>query len=456
MTARVLVVDDILANVKLLESRLTAEYFEVLTAMSGQEALAICEREMPDIVLLDVMMPGMDGIEVCRRIKSNARLMHIPIIMVTALDQIADRVRGLEAGADDFLTKPVSDIALITRVRSLVRLKMLTDELRLRSQTGREVGIDDTTDLAAIDGGKGRILLVDDRRSSSERIEGMLRTSHDISVENDAQKALFRCAEESFDLLVVSLGLASFDALRLVAQVRSLDRTRTLPILLLTEPEDTARLMRGLDMGINDYLVRPIDRQELLARVKTQIRRNRYTEQLRETVQQSLELAVTDPLTGLHNRRYMGIHLGALVDQARQRQKQLSLLIIDLDFFKSINDTYGHDAGDEVLREFSERLRSNVRNIDLVCRYGGEEFVVVMPDTDLSLAYVVAERLRKRVADEPFRIARGTEQIPVTISVGLGTIDHDTDSGDELLKRADLALYRAKRSGRNRVVADAA
>ncbi|MGE0770059.1 MAG: response regulator, partial [Hyphomicrobiaceae bacterium] len=135
MTARVLVVDDILANVKLLEARLSAEYFEVLTANSGHAALEIIARERVDVVLLDVMMPGLDGFEVCRRIKQNQKLAHVPVIMVTALDQPSDKVEGLEAGADDFLTKPVDDIALITRVRSLARLKVLADELMMRAST---------------------------------------------------------------------------------------------------------------------------------------------------------------------------------------------------------------------------------------------------------------------------------------------------------------------------------
>ena len=143
MTARVLVVDDVPANVKLLEARLSAEYFDVSTAMSGAEALAICAKAECDIVLLDVMMPDMDGFEVCRRLKSNPATHHIPVVMVTALDHPSDRVRGLDAGADDFLTKPVSDVALIARVRSLARLKMMTDELRMRALTSKEIGIQD-------------------------------------------------------------------------------------------------------------------------------------------------------------------------------------------------------------------------------------------------------------------------------------------------------------------------
>ena len=156
MTARVLVVDDVPANVKLLEARLSAEYFDVTTAHSGAEALAVCERAECDIVLLDVMMPDMDGFEVCRRLKANPATHHIPVVMVTALDQPSDRVRGLEAGADDFLTKPVSDIALIARVRSLTRLKMMTDELRMRAVTSREIGIESAEREAITETGPAR------------------------------------------------------------------------------------------------------------------------------------------------------------------------------------------------------------------------------------------------------------------------------------------------------------
>lgn len=457
MTARVLVVDDILANVKLLEARLSAEYFDVVTAHSGLEALSICERGQCDIVLLDVMMPGMDGFETCRRLKANPATHHVPVIMVTALDQTADRVKGLEAGADDFLTKPVNDLALITRVRSLVRLKMVQDELRMRAVTSREIGMrDPLTEAVSESGLNGRILVVDDRASSHERIVQALRNQHQVEVESRPQEALFKAAENDYDLVMISLGLADFDPLRLCSQIRSLDRTRGLPILVIAEPEDEARLLRSLDIGANDYLVRPIDRNEMAARVRTQIRKKRYTERLRDNVQQSMEMAITDGLTGLHNRRYMESHLGTLVDQASMRGKPLAVLVLDIDYFKAVNDTWGHDAGDEVLREFAQRLRKSVRGIDLVCRLGGEEFVVVMPDTDAGVASIVAERIRNRVAGEPFAIHKGARAIDVTVSIGMAQrLGGDTDA-DTILKRADQALYRAKRDGRNRVVLDAA
>jgi two-component system cell cycle response regulator len=457
MTARVLVVDDVPANIRLMEARLSAEYFDVVTALTGQEAINLCERAECDIVLLDVMMPDMDGFEACRRIKANPATHHLPVVMVTALDQASDRVGGLEAGADDFLTKPVSNVVLLARVRSLVRLKMMTDELRLRSVASGEIGIENPAREAIADTGRGgRILVVEDRKASYERLQATLASDHEVGIEADPSEALFRVADSAYDLVIISLGLENFDALRLASQIRSLERTRNVPILAIAEAEDNSRLMRGLEIGINDYLTRPIDKNELLARVRTQIRKKRYTERLRDNVQMSIEAAITDALTSLHNRRYMETQLAMLVEQAHARGKPLSVLVLDIDFFKAVNDTHGHDAGDDVLREFALRLKKSIRGIDLACRFGGEEFVVVMPDADMAVATMVAERLRRRIAAEPFPIHKGEHKVEVTISVGLAVLGGAEDTAAAVLKRADQALYRAKRDGRNRVVADAA
>src|SRR5258708_2922654 len=331
MTARVLVVDDVPANVKLLEARLSAEYFDVATAYSGAEALALCERAECDIVLLDVMMPDMDGFEVCRKLKSNPVTHHIPVVMVTALDQSSDRVKGLESGTDDFRTEPVTDVARVSRVRSLARLKMVTDELRMRALTSREIGIQSPERDAVTETGRnGRILIVDDRPNSYERIVATLSTEHTVDVEADPAEALFHAAEGNYDLMIVSLGLKDFDGLRLCSQVRSLERTRNVPILAVAEADNNARLVRGLEIGVNDYLIRPIDKNEMLARVRTQIKKKRYTERLRDNVQMSIEMAITDALTGLFNRRYMDSHLSTLVEQAGSRGKPIAALVVDI------------------------------------------------------------------------------------------------------------------------------
>jgi two-component system cell cycle response regulator len=453
MSARVLVVDDIPANVKLLEAKLTSEYFDVISARNGPEALTMIRDARPDLVLLDVMMPGMDGFEVCRKIKLDPAIAHTPVIMVTALDQVKDRVTGLEAGADDFLTKPVVDVALFARVRSLVRLKMMTDELRLREDTGKQLGLPsqiveaDNTPLAG-----ARILIVEDRQLSAERLVAAFGGRHDVRVEANIDEAGRLLRDGSYDLAIISLALREADGLRLVSHLRSEDATRQIPVLVLVQEGDMNRLARALDIGANDYLMRPVDNQELLARARTQLRRKRYADRLREHVSRSMALAVTDPLTGLFNRRYMTSHLESTLNRAAETGKPASLMVLDIDYFKSINDSLGHGAGDAVLREFASRIGRNIRGFDLACRYGGEEFVVVMPDTDGKTACMVAERLRRAMALEPFDVSTGPP-IDLTVSIGVAACQGAEETSEYLIERADKALYTAKREGRDRVIA---
>jgi two-component system cell cycle response regulator len=456
MTARILVVDDIPANVKLLEARLLAEYFDVLTADDGYKALAICDSTHVDLILLDIMMPGIDGFEVCERLKTNPRTAHIPVVMVTALDQPSDRVRGLKAGADDFLTKPVNDLQLISRVKSLVRLKTLSDELRIRADTASNIGLEDM--LKGADGREetAQVLLVDGRASSQERIIKALKPVAGVIAMSDPQAALFEAAESPVDLVIVNANFDEYDPLRLCSQLRSLERTRFLPLLLVTEMGADDLIVRALDLGVNDYIVRPIDPNELVARVLTQIKRKRYNDRLRMSVRQTIELAVTDGLTGLSNRRYLDNHLKVLFNRAAARSRPLSVCITDIDRFKSVNDAYGHDAGDEVLKEFAARVRSTVRGADLACRYGGEEFVVVMPDTDATSAAVIAERLRSIIESQPFHLKTAGIMLNITASLGLACSTQGAETPEQLLKQADRALYEAKNGGRNRVVAAAA
>jgi len=199
--------------------------------------------------------------------------------MVTALDQPGDRVKGLMAGADDFLTKPVDDLALITRVKNLARLKMLTDEMLMRASTEERLGLADTGNSFGQAGRRARILLVEDRGRAADRIVNVLNgDEHEVEHESDPPSALLRIPDGNFDLVIVSLSLKRSDGLRLCSQIRSLDRIRHLPIMIITEPDEDGRLLRGLDIGVNDYTVRPVDANELLARVRTQVKRKRYTD----------------------------------------------------------------------------------------------------------------------------------------------------------------------------------
>lgn len=455
MSARILVVDDNPLNVKLLAAKLAKDYYYVSTAEDGVQALEAVRREMPDLILLDIMMPNMDGFEACRRLKADPATKHIPVVMVTALSDISDRVRGLECGADDFLTKPINDIALMARVRSLLRLKLMMDEWRLREATAAQFALplSEKPDEAAETG--GRVLLLEEDESDRRKIEDSLRSvGHAVEEAASVADAIEKAGSGQHDMVMASLDLSSEDGLYLCAQLRAREATRTLPILLLANDHEIDLVARGLDLGANDYLLRPIESAELLARAKTQLTQKHHYDRLRRNYEQSLALALVDPLTGAYNRRYLDTHLPMLFARCKATNRPMSVLSIDLDHFKSVNDTHGHAAGDAVLKETVNRVTLSLRASDLVVRMGGEEFAVIMPDTESKTALSVGERLRQAVAASPISIG-DDKALGVTASFGVASVNHESDlSPSSLLDRADAALYRAKQTGRNKVVGE--
>jgi two-component system cell cycle response regulator len=448
MTARILIVDDVPANTRLLEAKLAADYYQVTSARDGFEALVTARDWQPDLILLDVMMPGMDGYECCRLLKDDPITLHIPVVMVTALGEPSERLRGLEAGADDFLTKPVDNDTLMARVRSLVRLKRLLDEWRARGDTARALGL--TTDRVLIPTIAGaHALVVDDWDQSAQGIQDALAEDGVITAyARGGAEAIRMTANVSFDLLVISLSLADEDPLKLVAALRAADLTHEAPLLLVAEPGEKDRILRGFELGANDWLIQPIDPNELRARARNQIRRKFYQDRLRFDVGTALEMALTDPLTGLYNQRYLRRHLSGLMESGQGRD--LAVLMVDVDHFKSVNDRFGHASGDRALRLIADSLRVNTRVFDSIARYGGEEFVVVMPGTGPAEAAAAAERLRSAVEEIEFNTVDAL-RIPLSVSIGVACMPRATGSPELLLQAADIALYDAKRNGRNRV-----
>lgn len=449
MTANILIVDDLEPNIKLLEAKLLSEYYTVFSANSALRALQVLDENKIDVILLDVMMPEMDGFECCRRIKANPATTHIPVVMVTALSDIENRIKGLEAGADEFLTKPINDIALFARVKSLSRMKMLVDELRVRNKTNLELGLSEIYITEHFE--TNQILLInDDIVQNKQIIRSISKITTNIRSETSFE-SIKDFETKIYDAIIISCQLEIEDPLRITVMIKSKENFRHTIIMFLTEEENMKMVMRGMELGINDYFLYPVDESELIARLKTQLRRKLYQDNLRSELEQSIDLSIKDGLTGVFNRHYLDSHLEQIISKG---EPNIHLLMLDIDHFKQVNDTYGHQAGDAVLKEITLVAKNLLRATDLIARFGGEEFVIILSNIDNVEAINVAQRLRKAIESTEISITNLNLKLHKTVSIGLAKLSRK-DSLQSIIGKADKALYKAKEGGRNcLIVAD--
>lgn len=444
MSGRVLVVDDVPSNCRLLEAILQREFCEVSVAATGQEGLRAVRQDPPELVLLDWRLPDIDGLEVCRLLKQDPATRDVPIILVTAFGDREARLLGLSAGADDFLSKPVDAVQLSARVRNMIRWKRTLDVLRKRFQSmGGSAGAE-----PAVHGRGGEVLVL---QGGSSGAVGALSAAHRVRVL--PLEGMYAAAQEGADVAVISLADQPQEALRLVARLQSREQTRRLQLLCLV-PEDAPELAaQAVQLGVQDLAPGRADAEEICTRVAALLKRKRSVEAMQSLIDTSLELAVTDPLTGLYNRRYLLTQLRSLLRRTELGGPPVSLLFLDLDHFKQVNDQHGHDAGDAVLREFAARVLAHVRPTDFVCRLGGEEFLAVLSGASRDYALLAADRLRRSIEAEPFMVDRGQKRLAVTASIGVACSETGLETPEALIKRADTALFEAKAAGRNRAAA---
>ncbi|MFT4782858.1 MAG: two-component system cell cycle response regulator [Paracoccaceae bacterium] len=469
MGSRILIVDDVATNRIILKVKLAAAWYQVLQASDGPEAIQTARFELPDLILLDMAMPGMDGLEVCAALKSMPETTHIPIIMISAHRGPDLKLKALRAGADEFMTKPLDELALMARVRSLLRAHDIASELRLRDSTSRALGFAEpvTTPLNSTPSvPPGRITLVGNKVNCLIKWKLKLKEelADDITILSRDKVLADPDNSHAADVFVIVSDIHSKgDGLLLMSELRSRARTRHAAIVMIVAPDAHNVAAMALDLGASDILVLPVDIDEMAVRLRTQMKRKRQSDILRRQVRDGLKMAVTDPLTGLYNRRYALSHLSSVLERADETKRSFAVMLLDLDLFKSVNDRFGHLAGDTVLREVGEQLRINLRNVDLVARVGGEEFMIVMPDTDPAKARIAAQRLCRKIEEKPIFAPSANADITQTVSIGVVVStanDHSAENTcqpieeriNALLDRADRALYRAKSAGRNGVI----
>ena len=405
---RILIVDDDPLNVKLLASKLPVDQFETVTAFSGQEALRKTIKDPPDLILLDIMMPEMNGYEVSHWLKTNPTTQDIPIILVTALDGADDKIKGFEAGADEFLNKPVNTIELLARINSLLRLKYYREQLLSRTLSEKTFsGGQAAPDPAEEAHPPVKILIVEDDEKDVRMIqEYFAGESYQLETVNTGEAALDRIQNEDFDLVLLDVLLPGVNGFEVCQRIKGLHQTQDLQVVLITCLPDLENKIKGVEQGADDYLIKPINGRELKARVKVLVKKKHYIDQLRNNFERALNSAIYDGLTGLHNQTYFKKFLEMELKRADRQRYPLGLMIIDIDDFKKINDRFGHLTGDLIIKDLAQLIKKNIREVDLSARYGGDEFVVVLPYTDQTETVQIIERIQKAVA------RYGKERIP--------------------------------------------
>ncbi|SIS65817.1 diguanylate cyclase [Phaeovulum vinaykumarii] len=462
MAGKILIVDDVATNRVVLRVKLSGARYVTIQAASGAEALRLARAERPDLILLDLQLPDRNGIDICRELKSDPLTYSIPIIVVTAFATPEARIAALKAGAEDFMPKPLDELVLLARLRSLMRMRESDEELRLRESTCRELGFaEHGTQFVR----PARVALIAPSRDVSaawkRALTPCLRNSELVVMNRDEalSEATGHTAPDAF-VIAADLGRPG-EGLRLMSELRSRAATRHAAVCIGVNATMRETAAVALDLGASDLvpsdLTAPRAAEETALRIEVQLKRKRIADQLRDSVADGLRLAVTDPLTGLYNRRYALPHLARIAKRAGETGRPYAVMVLDLDHFKSVNDTYGHAAGDAVLVDVARRIARNMRETDLVARIGGEEFLIVMPETVLEDAHRVAERLCTTLDARPVEIAGTDQQIPVTVSIGLAMGGGETGAPDfeTALVRADMALLEAKAGGRNHVTISA-
>ncbi len=440
MTATLLVVDDIDLNIKLLSDKLTNKYYNVIQAHNGSIALSILHEKKIDVALIDYMMPEMDGLQVCRNIKNNPITTYIPVIMITAHSDFERKLLCLEAGADDFLTKPINDIALFTRLKSLTRVKRLIDELSLRNQTNLELGalqiqISDTTN--------SKILILDDDEVQAKNITTIISgITNFIKYIDVSTPNYFNEIKISPDIILINSSINE-DPLKLFSILKNFELTKSAIFILISEEEDNKIISTGIDLGVDDYIIYPADTNELIARIKTHLRRKSYYDSLKNEITATINLSIKDYLTGLFNKRYFESHLIKILNS---ENISTYVALIDIDFFKTINDTYGHIVGDSIIVQVANTILQSVKITDLAARYGGDEFIVILQNISMSEAHSVCDRMLNNI--KSIHLKSENYDIHVTISLGIAEYKKSTKLWD-FINQADKALYRAKKSGKN-------
>ena len=453
MVGKILIVDGVATNRIIFKVALAEAFYHPVLAADGESCLHVARDASPDLILLDLVLPDRSGVSLISQLRADPATRDIPILALTASNDENLRLAALQAGADDVLAKAIDHASLLARVRNLLRGR---DGLEGLAPSVAGADLFGFADAPTAFVGRATVSLL------ADQMEAALDW-HDTLSQEMTDTILIQSREEAFldanrsighavpDVFLIDAGPAgNADGLRLMSELRSRAATRHSAVCILRPRNNRDSNAIAYDLGADDVVNADVPPRELAQRLQTLIRRKRRDDQLRATVQDGLRLAMIDPLTGLHNRRYALPKLAAISAEAHAQATIFAVMVIDLDRFKSVNDRFGHAAGDAVLVDVAQRLKANLRADDLLARIGGEEFLVALPNTSFEEARLAADRLCKAIEECPVKLAFSAG-VSVTISIGVAVSCVTPEATHTIVDRADQALLLAKTEGRNQV-----
>ena len=454
MSGRILIADPIATNRVVLRAKIRAAHYEVESCASYDEVRAIMADDPPDLLIINLADCAEDPKGLCRDLRLDPETRHLPVLSFGGPDTPSARFAALDAGADDVITPPISDTLLLSRIRSLLRQRSVLQELDIRDGTRRALGFEERR-AAFLRPPSITILSDRPRGGAALRAQIVPGLPGQIRLMTPPMMQALGARQPAADVIVLdgtAFGHGEAQLYQSIADLGTRPWTRTSAMIVIVPDGRPDMAAMALDLGALDAVEAGLSDPELQHRLRRLIDLHNRIQTMRDSIRIGLDAAVTDPLTGLYNRRYAEGQLHHMAEDATAIGLPYALLALDIDHFKTVNDRYGHTAGDDVLKDLATRLKSGLRDVDLLARLGGEEFLIALPATDCDLALRTGDRLCNLVRQRPFPILGGTTSIPLTVSIGIA-VDHLEPEGamppKTLFEQADAALFRAKSAGRN-------
>jgi two-component system cell cycle response regulator len=442
---RILIVDDEPLNVKLLEAILSSDSYEFSRAFNGEQALKKVNEDYPDIILLDIMMPGMDGFEVTRRLKGSSETRDIPIILITAYDIADYKVIGHEAGADEFLNKPVKAPELKSRVKSLLHTKEYQDKLKLQKQAEHDKPGDNQDKTLDGESDTSLVLIVFEEEKNAESIKMFLHGQpYEVIVEKSAKNAIALSNQRPIDLILLDARPQGKECFEICRSLKEREQTANTQILVVADSEYLETNHEQFELWSDDFLIKPISVHEVRSRVKALVKKKTFLDRIYVGAEGSVHSAITDSLSGLANKSYFKYFLSHEIKRSLRDSRPIALIMMELKDVKHNPNYMGHPAGEELLKDLGTLIKENIRDVDLGARYKEQQFAMALINTDGNGAVIVADRLKGLIKNH---FSKNTDNISAespVLNIGIAVYPSDAESIESLINHAEKELSESK------------